>query len=36
MNKNLLNSLAILALAFLAGKCGLTAQSGDIKRSEAE
>ncbi len=37
MNKNLLHSLAILALAFFAGKCELLrAQSGDIKRSGAE
>jgi hypothetical protein len=35
MNKKLLHFLAILALAFFAGKCELsTAQSGDIKRSD--
>jgi probable HAF family extracellular repeat protein len=37
MNKNLLHSLAILALAFLAGKCELlTAQSGDVNRGGTE
>ncbi len=37
MNKKLLHSLAILALALLAAKCELlTAQSGDIKRSGTE
>jgi probable HAF family extracellular repeat protein len=35
MNKKLLHSLAILALAFFAGKCELlTAQSGGIERSD--
>jgi hypothetical protein len=34
MNKNLLHSLAILALAFIVGQCErLTAQSGDISLS---
>lgn len=37
MNKNVLHSLAILALMFFAGKCELlTAQSGVIKRSGAK
>jgi hypothetical protein len=36
MNKRLLH-LAILAMAFLTGRCGLlTAQSGDIKRSDPD
>jgi probable HAF family extracellular repeat protein len=37
MNKKLLRSLVILALAFFAGKCELlTAQSADIKRSHPD